>query len=55
MIISKLKRGNVDKDEVRRIYKSIEQAKKIRAEMYSLWTTELYRLSIANMVKKNQS
>lgn len=51
MIISKLKRGNVDKDEVRRIYKSIEQAKKTRAEMYSLWTTELYRLSIANMVK----
>lgn len=43
-------RGLKDKDELRKIWKKIEHAKKTRAEMYSLWTTELYRLSIANMV-----
>ena len=30
--------------------KSVDKAKKIRGEMHSLWCTELYRFSIANMV-----
>ncbi len=40
----------MDKEELKTIYRTIGQAHKVRAEMYSLWTTELYRLSIANMV-----
>lgn len=42
----------MDKDEAKKYYKAAEEAKKVRAEMYSLWTTELYRLSIANMVNQ---
>lgn len=48
-----LNREEVSKEELSKIYKEIERAHKIRGEMHSLWTTELYRLSIANMVNQN--
>lgn len=43
----------MEKEEFRELTKNIEKAKKIRSEMYSLWCTELYRLSIANMVNSH--
>lgn len=47
----------LSKKEYMQLLKEIDSAKKIRGEMFSLWCTELYRLSIANLVstiiKKN--
>lgn len=41
----------MSKEEYKEFYSIIEKAKKKRAEMHSLWCTELYRLSIANMYR----
>jgi len=41
----------MSKEEYKNFVKAKENAKKIRAEMHSLWSTELYRLSIANMYR----
>lgn len=40
----------MSKEEFRTYLREKTKAEKVRAEMHSLWCTELYRLSIANMV-----
>jgi DNA-directed RNA polymerase len=42
---------NISKEKLNKLYREIERTKKIRAEMHSLWCSELYRLSIANMYR----
>lgn len=39
-------------EEKRRRESALSQARKLKAEVYSLWCNELYRLSIANRVRK---
>ncbi|CAF0962023.1 unnamed protein product [Brachionus calyciflorus] len=49
--VPKFPNRKLSKEEYKELYQSIEKAKKKRAEMHSLWCTELYRLSIANMYR----
>lgn len=40
----------MSKEEYKAFAREKSKVEKIRSEMHSLWCTELYRLSIANMV-----
>ncbi|KAK3105014.1 hypothetical protein FSP39_015177 [Pinctada imbricata] len=45
------KKKNMTPKEKKELYKRQQEIKKMKAETYSLWCTDLYRLSIANMLR----
>lgn len=42
---------DLSKEEFKEVMRERLKAEKVRAEMHSLWSNELYRLSIANMLR----